>query len=75
MNDRVQERINKVIIRFRESLSDEARQHVSKAQLDDLDFMIRELVSEELKLAVQFMEEALSKLRAESLDYKADMSL
>jgi hypothetical protein len=70
-----QERIDEVIARFRESLSDAAREHVTEAHLEDLSFMIQEVVADELKRAVEFMEDALGKLRARVLDEKPDLSL
>jgi hypothetical protein len=70
-----QERIKALITRFSESLGDKAKEHVSEAHLADLEFMIRELVSEELEDAVGLMEEVIVKLRSEISEDKPDMRL
>jgi hypothetical protein len=70
-----QERIKTLVTRFSASLGDKAREHVSEAHLADLEFMIRELVSEELENAVGLMEEVILKLRSEISEDKPDLTL
>jgi hypothetical protein len=66
--------IEKLISRFKSSLTPTAHEHLSEAHWKDLDFMIREVMAEELQVTLEQMEEAIKKTRSKILDLKPGMS-
>ncbi len=66
MNSQHQERADKVVESFRESLGKDIRDSISENQYQVLSLMICEAIGEELEIAARKMEEVIRNLRAES---------
>ena len=64
MTDRHQELATQVVEAFKAKLSEAARGHISAAQFEELNFMIREALSVEREATTALVEELLGKLRA-----------
>lgn len=65
MTDRHQELATRVVEAFKANLGEAARGHISAAQFEDLNLMIREALSEEREATAALLEELLRKLRAD----------
>lgn len=65
MTNRHQEIAETLVEAFRETLSTEARDHVTEAKLDGLKEMIAETMSKELEEVVRRISEVIEELRSE----------
>ena len=66
MTNRHQERAEKIVATFKQSLNDNVVQQISDAQFNTLILMIREAMGEEAGFAAEQLELVIRKLRAES---------
>ena len=66
MTNRHQERAEKIVATFKQSLNDNVVQQISDAQFNTLILMIREAMGEEAGFAAEQLEQVIRKLRAES---------
>ena len=66
MTDRHQERAEKVVASFKQSLDANVRQQITEAQFTSLILMIKEAMGEELAFAAEQLEAVMRALRAGS---------
>ncbi len=60
-----QDRANKVVEAFRRLLDQDVSQQISESQFETLALMINEVISEELGVAADMMEDVIKRLRVE----------
>ena len=66
MTNRHQQRAEKIVATFKQSLDAKVAQQITDAQLNALTLMIREAMGEEAGFAAEQLEQVIRKLRAES---------
>lgn len=66
MVNRHHEKADKIICAFREPLDEKIRQQITDSQFDVLALMSRGVLTDELAIAAELVEEVVRKLRAES---------
>ena len=66
MTNRHQERAEKIVATFKQSLDKKVAKQITDAQFNDLTLMIREVMGEEAGFAAEQLEQVIRKLRAES---------
>jgi hypothetical protein len=66
--NRHQELAQKVVNTFKQGLSDQVRDQITDAQLNELVLMIREAISEELKDAAELIDGIAKRLRSQTDD-------
>ena len=66
MTNRHQQRAEKIVATFKQSLSENIAQQITDAQLNSLIIMIKEAMGEEAGFAAEQLEQVIRKLRAES---------
>jgi len=66
MTNRHQERAEKIVATFKQSLDKNVAKKITDAQFNALTLMIREVMGEEAGFAAEQLEQVIRKLRAES---------
>ena len=66
MTNRHQERAEKLVATFKQSLDKKVAKQITDAQFNTLTLMIREVMGEEAGFAAEQLERVIRKLRAES---------
>ena len=66
MTNRHQQRAEKIVTTFKQSLSESVVQQITDAQFNSLILMIKESMGEEAGFAADELEQVIRKLRAES---------
>ena len=66
MTNRHQERAEKIVATFKQSLDKKVAKQITDAQFNTLTLMIREVMGEEAGFAAERLEQVIRKLRAES---------
>lgn len=66
MTNRHQERAEKIVTTFKQSLDPKVAQQISEAQLTALTQMIKQAMGQELGFAAEQLEQVIRQLRAES---------
>ena len=66
MTNRHQERAEKIVATFKQSLDKKVAKQITDAQFNKLTLMIREVMGEEAGFAAEQLEQVIRKLRAES---------
>jgi hypothetical protein len=66
MTNRHQQRAEKIVATFKQSLDAKVAQQITDAQFNALALMIRETMGEEAGFAAEQLEQVIRKLRAES---------
>ena len=66
MTNRHQERAEKIVATFKQSLDKKVAKQITDAQFNALTLMIREVMGEEAGFAAEQLEQVIRKLRAES---------
>ena len=66
MTNRHQERAEKIVATFKQSLDKKVAKQITDAQFNTLTLMIREAMGEEAGFAAEQLEQVIRKLRAES---------
>lgn len=66
MTNRHQQRAEKIVATFKQSLAENVAQQITDAQFNALTVMIREAMGEEASFAAEELEQVIQKLRAES---------
>lgn len=66
MTNRHQQRAEKIVATFKQSLDENVAQQITEAQFNALTLMIKEVMGEEASFAAEQLETVIRKLRAES---------